>query len=142
MPDHLIPAASDRGFDRMPPIPSEYGGEVTVYESSAASGPHVWLKVREAIPGEPVAVAHVHLTAGSAWRLSEQLQHLVRNHYQGDATPEGSAPVPVLLAAIANALRNGSHMTNANLAFAYLCDALGIGEDDLPPFDPSWSDRA
>lgn len=41
---HLKYTTTDRGFDRMPPIPSEYpGGSVQVYESSAASGPHIWL---------------------------------------------------------------------------------------------------
>ena len=72
----------------MPPIPSEYGGEVTVFESSAASGPHIWLKAREAMRGEPERTVALHLTAENAWRLAEQLQMLVRDHYQGDATPE------------------------------------------------------
>lgn len=45
---------------------------------------------------------------------------------------------PVLLAAIDNALRNGSYMTGANLAFEYLCDDLGIDREALPPFEPRW----
>lgn len=55
------------------------GDEVSVYESSSAEGPHLWLNVTD---------SPVHLTAENAWRLSDQLRELVRNHYQGDATPE------------------------------------------------------
>ena len=36
---------SDRGFEPLDPIPSEYGGAVTVYESSAAEAPHIWVRV-------------------------------------------------------------------------------------------------
>lgn len=61
MTDHLTTMTSPRGFDRMPSIPSEYGGDVS---------------------------ATVHMTAENAWRLADQLRALVRNHYQGDATPE------------------------------------------------------
>jgi hypothetical protein len=53
MTDHLAATTSDRGFDSMPDIPSEYGGHVSVYESSAASGPHIWLKATEAMHGRP-----------------------------------------------------------------------------------------
>lgn len=42
------------------------------------------------------------------------------------------------LAAIDNALRNGSYMTGANLAFRYLCDRLGVDREALV-FDPQWS---
>lgn len=83
---------SVRGFDRLPPIPSEYGGEVSVYESSAALGPHVWLKAVAPVdlndPDGPTREVPIHLTAENAWRLAEQLQLLVRNHYQGDASPD------------------------------------------------------
>lgn len=88
MSEHLNTTASGRGFDRMPDIPSEYGGHVSVYESSSAEGPHIWLKTVEEMPGKPLAEASVYLTAENAWKLSEQLQMLVREHYQGDATPE------------------------------------------------------
>lgn len=57
-----------------------------------------------------------------------------------DMTAESAAvPVPVLLAAVDNALRNGSYMTGANLAFEMLCDRLGVDRDRLPEFDPRWS---
>lgn len=90
MTDHLNATTSDRGFDAYPPIPSEYGGEVRVYESSAASGPHIWLRATEAMHGKPVVDTAVLLTAENAWRLSKQLRALVRDHFQGDATPEVS----------------------------------------------------
>lgn len=45
----------------------------------------------------------------------------------------------VLLSAIDNALRNGSYMTGANLAFDYLCEQLGVDQDHLPPFNPRWN---
>jgi len=52
---------------------------------------------------------------------------------------EGRAyPLPALLAAVDNALRNGSYMTNANLAFEYLCDHLGVDRNSLI-FDRQWS---
>jgi hypothetical protein len=74
--DHLTVTTSDRGFRYLPVIRGEYGDEwVRVYESSAASGPHVWLRVREDEP--------VHLTVENAVKLAEQLQFLVANHYQG-----------------------------------------------------------
>ncbi len=88
MTDHLTPVTSDRGFDFLPDIPSEYGGHVAVSESSSAEGPHVWLRSGEEMPGQPERKTAIHLTAENAWRLSEQLQKLVREHYQGDATPE------------------------------------------------------
>lgn len=43
-----------------------------------------------------------------------------------------------LLAAIDNALRNGSYMTGANLALDILCERLDVERDDLE-FDPLWA---
>ncbi len=88
MSDHLTASTSERGFDAYPAIPSEYGGGVYVQESSSAEGPHIWLRATEAMPGRPEVKAALHLTAENAWRLAEQLQRLVREHYQGDARPE------------------------------------------------------
>ncbi len=57
--------------------------------------------------------------------------------------PEPVNPVTdrmrILLSAIDNALLNGSYMTNANVAFEFLCDELGVERDNLPPFDPRWA---
>jgi hypothetical protein len=85
--EHLTTTTSDRGFDALPEIPGAYGGSIRVYESSAASGPHLWLNALERVGAEGTQ-ATMHLSAENAWRLSEQLQKLVREHYQGDATPE------------------------------------------------------
>lgn len=82
--DHLEVTRSERGFARLPEIPGGHGGNVAAYESSAASGPHVWLRVVENGGGAATA----HLTAENAWRLADQLRALVRDHYQGDATPD------------------------------------------------------
>jgi hypothetical protein len=43
-----------------------------------------------------------------------------------------------LLAAVDSALRNGSYMTGANLAFGLLCERLGVDRDGLA-FDPLWA---
>lgn len=76
--EHLAATTSERGFDRYPKIPGAYGGHAEVYESSAASGPHVWLKVTE---------SPLHLTAENATKLAEQLLGLVAGHYQkGDGS--------------------------------------------------------
>jgi hypothetical protein len=82
---HLQAVKSDRGFSRLPEIPGAYGGMVRVYESSAASAPHLWLQV-----DIPAGVTHaerekatIHLAVEDALKLAEQLQHLVANHYQG-----------------------------------------------------------
>lgn len=92
MTDHLAPTTTDRGFDHMPAIPSQYGGHVMVYESSAAMSPHVWLRLLYPAdlnrPEGPKLDGVAHLTAEDAWRLADQLRALVRNHYQGDAMPE------------------------------------------------------
>lgn len=88
MTDHLTVTTSPRGFDHLPTIPSEYGGYASVYESSAADGPHIWLKAVETMHGRPEESATMHLTAENAWKLADQLRLLVREHYQGDATPE------------------------------------------------------
>jgi hypothetical protein len=86
-PQHLEPNASERGFIALPALAAAYGGEIKVYESSAATGPHLWIKsVDEG--GQAVAL---HVTAETAWRFAEQIVTAVRNHYQGDATPEGAA---------------------------------------------------
>lgn len=91
MTEHLQVTTSDRGFDAYPEIPGESGGHVSVYESSAASGPHIWLTAEAPVkpndPDGPTVRAPMHLSAENAWRLAEQLQRLVRDHYQGDASP-------------------------------------------------------
>lgn len=79
--DHLKVTATERGFALMPPIPSTRGGDVRAYESSAADGPHIWLKIT-VVDGEWTAAK---LTTENAEKLAEQLITLCRNHYQGKA---------------------------------------------------------
>lgn len=85
-PDHLTVVTSERGFARLPSIPSAYGGDVAVYESSAASGPHIWLKLDTPVdlndPAGPHQESFAHLTAADAAKLADQLRLLVDGHYQ------------------------------------------------------------
>lgn len=82
---------SQRGFNYHAPIPSEYGGHITVSESSAANGPHIW--VRAVCPADlnhpdgPTVETAMHLTADNAWLLARQLAAAVVGHYHGDARP-------------------------------------------------------
>lgn len=75
----------------MEPITCAYGSEVKVYESSAASGPHIWLNVQTDVgaltqqkPGEGTA----HLTLEQAELLRDQLSHLISHHYQTEDEQE------------------------------------------------------
>lgn len=87
MPDHLTPVTSDRGFDSLPSIPATWAGqpagEVSVSESSAASGPHIWLDVKEEILGQNSRTC-VQLRVDDARKLAEQILWLAEHHYQGD----------------------------------------------------------
>lgn len=84
-PEHLTPSVTDRGFQHLPPITGAYGGTVRVYESSAASGPHLWLAVTEdgsaRLDGETTE-AHSHLTVEAAGHLADQIRWLIDHHYQ------------------------------------------------------------
>lgn len=86
VPAHLVVERTDRGFGHLPAIPSEYGGTVRVYESSAATGPHIWLTAEAPVdlnhPDGPMGKAPMHLTLENAQKLAEQIQLLVANHYQ------------------------------------------------------------
>ncbi|WP_328344645.1 hypothetical protein [Micromonospora sp. NBC_00421] len=61
-------------------------------------------------------------------------------HEDGRLCPPGRADdaLPAILAAIDNALRNGSHMTGGNLALDLLCDRLNVDRDRLV-FRPDWA---
>jgi len=79
------PTYSPRGFKYMDPTPSAYGGHVAVYESSATSGPHLWLAVKETAATRTEGTdteATAHLTLEAATRLRDQLTYLIENHYQ------------------------------------------------------------
>lgn len=89
-PEFII---TDRGFKHLKPIPGAYGGEVTVYESSAAMHPHIWLLVKEpndlnawarGDQSEGLHEAHSHLRIEDAEKLRDQLTWLIENHYQNE----------------------------------------------------------
>lgn len=83
VPEHLRPkVGGDRGFLHMPPIPSTYGGYVRVYESSNASGPHLWVTVHEKMVGGVPVGAFAHLTVEGAVLLAQQIIYLAEHHYQ------------------------------------------------------------
>lgn len=77
---------TDRGFIHHQEIESSYGGFIRVYESSAASHPHIWVRVKCPVdlnnPEGEMLEAVSHLTVENASILVAQLQHLLENHYQ------------------------------------------------------------
>jgi hypothetical protein len=81
----LGPMISNRGFKHFEPVPS-YGGFMRVYESSAASGPHVWALIECPVDmndcAGPTKEATVHLTLENAALLRDQLTYLIEHHYQ------------------------------------------------------------
>lgn len=87
-PVHLQPLddQSGRGFTHLPPMPSVYGGTTRVYESSAASAPHIWLATECPAnlnePDGPTIEAVSHLTVENALLLADQIVNLVASHYQ------------------------------------------------------------
>ncbi|MDG4792100.1 hypothetical protein O7626_40510 [Micromonospora sp. WMMD1102] len=89
---HLEKVVSPRGFASLPDIPSEYGGAVSVSESSAADGPHIWVRANAPVdPHNPYGDTResaMHLTADNAARLAEQLEEVVVGHYQNDGERE------------------------------------------------------
>ena len=86
MSEHLEAETTSRGFMHLPQIPSEYGGGITVSESSAAMGPHIWVRMECPVdlnnPQGETKEAVAHLTLENARKLMEQLAYLDENHYQ------------------------------------------------------------
>lgn len=84
--EHLRPVTTDRGFKHFPPIRSTHGGQVSAYESSAASGPHLWLRIEQPRdlndPNSEQFDATAHLTLNAASQLRDQLDALIAGHYQ------------------------------------------------------------
>lgn len=76
---------SERGFKQMETITDQYLGSVIVYESSVATEPCLWVRIKEnptvltqPKPGEAAA----HLTLDQVRELRDQLNWLIDNHYQ------------------------------------------------------------
>ena len=84
--DSPRPTITGRGFQRHAPVPSEYGGHIETYESSAASGPHLWVNIECPVdlnnPAGAKKDATVHLPLENAILLRVQLTQLIENHYQ------------------------------------------------------------
>jgi hypothetical protein len=78
--------ATDAGFLYMDPIPSAYGGEVDVRESSAAMGPHLWMRMTCPVdlnnPYGEMKEAVAHLRLNDALRLAAQITTLAAHHFQ------------------------------------------------------------
>ncbi len=74
-----------------------HGGDIQVYESSAASGPHLWLKASVPSdlnnPRSERVEAAMHLTVENACVLAEQIRVLARDHYQETSDAEVVASI-------------------------------------------------
>ncbi len=74
---------TDRGFKHYEPISTTYGHVVKVYESSAASAPHVWLEIdAEDSDSGQSGTLNALLTVEQAEKLAAALLVAVVNHYQ------------------------------------------------------------
>lgn len=80
---------SDRGFAQYATVPETHGGEVHIYESSSAEGPHCWLAIEGRGPvgrcaGIPfgVAPAHCagHLSVEQATAVRDALDEFIAQH--------------------------------------------------------------
>lgn len=91
---------SDRGFKQYALIEGKNGGDprransVRLYESSSATEPMIWLKAKDCDEGSGVGI--VHLSLESAQELRDQLEHVIRNHYQLEVEDEEAVPVQPL----------------------------------------------
>lgn len=86
-PDPMIERDNSRGLGQMQELPGSFAGNaagsVRVYESSAATWPHLWLNVKEPERDGRIPEATLQLRAETAWLLARQIVALVRGHYQG-----------------------------------------------------------
>lgn len=78
---------SERGFKHYVPTSTAYGHEVSVYESSAASAPHLWLKIEQTPEtaqrfGMKPEEATAHLSVEQAIEVIAKLSAALAQHYQ------------------------------------------------------------
>lgn len=110
-PPHLRHETTGRGCGYFPALPNEYGGaeDVSARELSNAEYAGIWLDVAGMGDkrGEAVKVT-ANLTAGTAWRLAEQLAILVATHYHGDQRP---APADTVLSVDLSRLDVGTEVS-------------------------------
>lgn len=86
IPVHLEPVKTDRGFQHLPSIADGYGSSIRVYESSAATEPYVWVKIREELTtprGGQTKEICAHLAMEDLVKLGEQIEWMKQHHYQG-----------------------------------------------------------
>jgi hypothetical protein len=83
---------TDRGFKHLSPIPGRRSGKVRVYESSNAEKACIWMAVEELDnrnqfmePTAPTHQAYIELTLRRAKQLRDQLDWIIKNHYQTEA---------------------------------------------------------
>lgn len=67
-----------RGFRHAPRRSGSYGGYAKVYESSAASGPHLWVLSQDHMGNEAI----VHMTDKQARKFAKDILRLSKHHYQ------------------------------------------------------------
>jgi hypothetical protein len=74
---------TDRGFRHYKPIETGYGHQVSVYESSSAAEPAIWLNIG---PGQ-TAGGTAHMNFDQARRLIATLTAAIEGHYQTRGEP-------------------------------------------------------
>jgi hypothetical protein len=74
---------SDRGFRYYEPVEATYGEKVSVYESSTAMSPHIWIAIEA---DDSTAGQQGHLMANLAVETAEvliaTLRQAIDDHYQ------------------------------------------------------------
>lgn len=74
---------TDRGFSHLDPVDTTYGATVRIYESSAASGPHIWMNCEQPPPPYPGALEQelgevaLHLNLDQAISIRDRLDYLI-----------------------------------------------------------------
>ncbi|RJQ66135.1 hypothetical protein D5S17_35490 [Pseudonocardiaceae bacterium YIM PH 21723] len=80
---------SDRGLDYPEPVTDKYGSQVTVHTSSAANGPHIWVRIATTRPDmvernpDGTLEISLHLAGQDGRALQTRLGHVLDSHYQG-----------------------------------------------------------
>lgn len=129
--DDLEHTASDRGFIHMGPVAGTDGTSVRAYESSAAFGPFLWVRVGTS---RDQAVAHAHLPLEAARLLRDQLTFLLRRNGMGEPPAFNPAHVE---AAVRLACETQDRTEEEQRALMELAGDLGGSVVDLVA--DSWS---
>lgn len=67
----------------MPTLIDDHKNTVGVYEASTADSPHIWLRIKESDElDDTMTYATAHLSLNAAKQLAEQLDYLIKHHYQ------------------------------------------------------------